>query len=211
MASVTSQKQWEDVLRDKSLILNFDPTKRSTKEPPRSTKFVDLSPRGIQRLLADYTDPSLNDKGDPIGLIPYKRLLLHELLQQWEVFKGSQVAADPKLKPQGAFAEKINKLRAEIEVYSAECRKLHELLKNHEQTNPPQKPNKFQVRVSARSGKFKNGRLAVWAGRAVVQNDAGEDVFADDGSPVREFIQAMKIADKEAKHVVLKKRKKIAR
>jgi hypothetical protein len=210
MALVTTQAQFEDLLRRKSLILAFDPSKRQdSRMPPQTTRAVDLSPGGIRRELYELNSEELDQFGDPIGRIPFARKRLKEEIAKWKAFKASQRNAPKDMEPTGTFAESINKYNAMIEVFSEESRKLNALLKQSEPK--PVEPNKRQLRARERSGKIRNGKLVEFGGRKVLQNDHNEDYFPDTGQLVQEYLTEFNQKQKEKRNARNKKRRRIVK
>jgi hypothetical protein len=189
---VTTQETFERVLRSRSLILNNDPSKRSSKNRISTTKMLDLTPAGIRLALFELNSEDLHPVDrSPIGYLPSKRLALKAALKDWEVYRSGQPQLDRKAPPMGQWAERINRVRAQIAVGEAESRKLHELLAIHEAQKPVE-PGARQKAAQKGHIKFRDGKYWKIAGREVTQDEKGVDIFADDGSLVSAYLAGLK-------------------
>jgi len=196
MAEVLSKEHYLAKFERQSSILNIE--KPDRKKRP-SGAFLDMSLSGMKEQLyaINTKDKSPDDPDVFLGSLAYARHLLKEARDGWSDFKSRQAHLTKDSKPEGVFLENINKREAKILTLEKTSRKLIHLVEKLEseqivaEKKAKEKPS-YRKRMSL-SGKLRDGKLFIYAGRDVHQcPKTGANLFTDDNSSVDLWIRQEK-------------------
>lgn len=167
----------------------YNPKNRhgNPKVPPRILGMVNFSLEGLKQTLKTFLNETSD--GQP-GIYDYHKNLLQIAIARWEKYRRQRVNLPKDAEPIGDFAEQINKARARVKVTEQELRIINKMIADLEvkQEEHQTAHKKRTERFTRLAGKMLNGRLVMFGGREVFQDDEGENRFKDDESLVRDYI-----------------------
>jgi hypothetical protein len=171
--------------RKRSIILT-KPT-NDPRKMPRFMEAYDFSRKGLEQMLEDRLNKQT-------GSLQEYRAVVKQHLEAWRLYIGRQVKGlRPPAEPVGSFAENINRARAKVIVTEEECRELQRLLRLDAEGAALAKTLRGRVANKPRGMmKFKAGELLNVDGREIQSREDGELISADDGSPVEEYLEALR-------------------
>jgi len=189
-----TEEQYYEIFRKASVILNRG--QASSKTPIRSSNFLVLDLQGLKRLRDEYTTKGRDALGRFNGKLEAIRAMIKEDLNAWKAYRDAQPNLPKDAKPVGIWLDKLNRHKALLRVSEEECRFLSRLIdretKREAALEAKRKQSPAYKRRSALSGKMKDGKLVKFGGREVVQDEEGNDIFKDDGSPVADYIEKVR-------------------
>ena len=182
-----TKEEFQRMFESRSGILN--PPSNDPKQLPRTSGHLIYGLAGMQAELDAILDKEIDEQGRYHGHLNYAKAMAKEARENWIAYRNSQLNLSKDEKPTGEFAENINKWDAKVTVLEKESRKLVKMIEELSSKQEEEEKKAKSKRRPSLSGKSRNGKLYIFSGREVIQNEEDEDIFKDNGELVKEFVK----------------------